>query len=437
MLPTTIRRQVDVIWDKIWASGISNPLTAVEYFSTVLLLRRLSEGPRSDPSRSPWADLIELIDAGDAEAVAQHMVSVQTSFGIGASPDIAAPSTWRDLSTLRTVLDEVDALEITDRNVDVIGDLFEYILNHVNTAGHFGQFRTPRHLMQFLVESLAPRPGEMVVDPACGTGGFLIAAHEYRGGIGERYLGHEVDATMARIAGTNVLLHDMAGAAIHHGDGLQVHEPDADVVLANPPFAGTVMADRVRHFQNETLKTELLFVELIMRRVKPGGRAGVIVPTGVLTSSSSAAVWIRRQLVEGNRLHAVVELPSGTFRPYTGVKTGVLFWNKKKISDDILMMRIENDGYSLDDRRQPIDGGQMESALALLRGEESNLAHTRVSISQVMAAKYNLNPSRYISTPPTADLESTVRSLPDSIADARTSLDQIAEELTRLEGLLG
>lgn len=435
MLPNDVRRQVDAIWDKIWASGVSNPLTAVEYFSTVLLLRRLAETPRGELEAGQWALLIEHIDAGNAEAVAKLMLAVQTSFGIGASPDVASPSTWRDLGTLREVLRDVRALELSDRNHDILGDLFEYLLNHLSTAGHFGQFRTPRHLIKFLVEAVAPRAGETVVDPACGTAGFLIAAHEFRGGTGESYIGNEVDATMARVAATNVLLHAMAGAKIDHGDSLQVETRDADVILANPPFAGAVVADRVQQFESGTLKTELLFIELMMRRLKAGGRAGVVVPTGVLTSPASAAVWIRRQLVESNRLRAVVELPGGVFRPYTGVKTGLLFWSNEPSGDDVLMIRVSNDGYSLDDRREPVAGGELAETLELLRGGSADVAHAAVPVSQLAAEKYNLSPSRYIAAADTGDFGLAGRDLAAAVHSARASMNELSDELLRLEGL--
>lgn len=435
MLPSEIRRQVDAIWDKIWASGVSNPLTAIEYFSTVLLLCRLADHPRIESDAARWPELVSFIDAGDTDAVAQLMLGVQGSFGIGASPDVASPSTWRDLATLWEVLREVRKLELSDRNHDMLGDLFEYMLNHLSSAGHFGQFRTPRHLIKFLVEAVAPRPGETVVDPACGTAGFLIAAHEFRGGDEQPYLGNEVDATMARVAETNVLLHAMGGAKIQHGDSLQIETRDADVILANPPFAGAVVADRVLGYESGTLKTELLFIELMMRRLKERGRAGVVVPTGVLTSPASAAVWIRRQLVESNRLRAVVELPGGVFRPYTGVKTGLLFWSNEPSGDDVLMVRISNDGYSLDDRREPIEGGELEAALQLLRGESADLAHATVPTSHLAAEKYNLSPSRYIAAVDSGDSGLGGRDLAAAVGAARASMNDLTDELLRLEGL--
>ena len=438
MLPIDVRRRVDAIWDKIWASGVSNPLTAIEYFSTVLLLQRLNDSePGRDADTSLQSTLIEHITSGDVSAVAELMLKAQVRFGIGASPDIASASTWQDLSTLKDVLRDVRDLELSDRNHDILGDLFEFMLNHLSTAGHFGQFRTPRHLIRFLVEAVAPQLGETVVDPACGTAGFLIAAHEYRHGTPEDiYVGNEVDATMARIAHTNVLLHEMSGASIRHEDSLRVRVCDADVILANPPFAGAVVADRVIDFESGTLKTELLFIELMMRRLREGGRAGVIVPTGVLTSSASAAVWIRRQLVEGSRLRAVVELPAGIFRPYTGVKTGLLFWSNEPAVEDVLMVRVDHDGYSLDDKREPIEENDLPEVLKLLSGTAANVAHARVHRDELAGNRYNLSPSRYIASESNHDFGLGKASFVDSLKSAKRAAGDLTDELALLEGFV-
>lgn len=441
MLPSQTRRRVDAIWDRIWASGVSNPLTAIEYFSTVLLLRRLHDDAEAGGPDAAlgaiWSRLAEHVALGDSDGVAALMLKVQTHFCIGASPDIASPATWRDLSTLRQVLQEVKNLDLTDRNHDILGDLFEYMLDHLSTAGHFGQFRTPRHLIQFIVAAVDPKPGEVVVDPASGTAGFLIAAHQHRnGGPGERYVGNEVDATIARVAHTNLLLHGMTGGTIRNEDSLLFKEQDADVILANPPFAGSVVADRVIDFQSGTLKTELLFVELMMNRLRAGGRAGVVVPTGVLTSSATAAVWIRRQLLESNHLRAVVELPGGVFRPYAGVKTGLLFWSNEPAGDKVLLVRIENDGYSLDDKREPIEGSDLSGALRLMRGEDAETHHAWVPTAEIAKNKYNLGPSRYIPHTGKDDWGLSGLSLPVALASTRIALSAIEEELAHLEGLV-
>lgn len=403
MLPEPVRRRVDAMWDRIWASGVSNPLTAVEYVSTVLLLRRLAE---THPAASEWAEVREHVAAGSAGAVARTMVRVQSAFGIGASPEASAASTWSDLATLDHVLREVAALEIGDRNHDILGDVFEHVLNHLSTAGRFGQFRTPRHVIQLLVAAVDPQPGEVVLDPAAGTAGFLIAAHEHRRGAAGAYVGHEVDATVARVARTNLLLHGIGSGQVHHGDSLAVTTRDADVVLANPPFAGTVAPERVREYESGTTRTELLFLELTMRRLVPGGRAGVVVPTNVLTATGHAPTWIRSRLLESNRLRAVVELPAGVFRPYTDVRTALLLWSNDAPADDVLLVRVDADGYTLDDKRRPTDRDDLPGALALIRGGTSSVPHARVPRDELRRSGYNLGPSRYIPldapAPPTA-----------------------------------
>ena len=441
MLPSEVRRRVDAMWDRIWASGVSNPLTAIEYVSTVLLLTRIDEqGETGGPAGGGGTTRQQLerhLDDGDVESVASLMLRVQRQFGIGASPDVALAATWHDLSTLRDVLRELRDLELTDRNHDMLGDLFEYVLSHLSTAGHFGQFRTPRHLIRFLVEAVDPQPGEVVVDPAAGTAGFLIAAHEHRGGgPDERYLGDEVDATIARVARTNMLLHGLAGGVIGHGDSLQIKERDADVILANPPFAGAVVADRVVGFESGTLKTELLFLELMMRRLRPGGRAGVVVPSGVLTSSASSAVWIRRQLVESHRLRAVIELPSGVFRPYTGVRTALLLWSNEPATGDVLVVRIDADGYSLDDRRTPVPADDLPEALCLLRGERSGVPHVRVGVTELAENQYNLSPSRYIAHTSDGAEGPVVPSLASAVAVVKRAAGAVLAELDHVQGLL-
>lgn len=433
MLPNDIRRRVDAIWDRVWASGVSNPLTAIEYLSTVLLLRRLTDQGGSNAEL--WAEAVRYAKAGDANAVAILMLRVQSEFGIGASPDVACASTWRDTSVLNSVLLDVANLDLTDRNHDILGDVFEYMLNHLNTAGQFGQFRTPRHLIRFMVETLDPRQGEVVVDPACGTAGFLVAAHEHRGGRHERYSGEEMDATIVRIASTNSLLHGMSGATIRHSDGLANREADADVILANPPFAGSVIAERVRDFESGTLKTELLFMELMLGRLRPGGRAAVIVPTGVITSPSASALWVRRQLLECNRLKAVVELPSGVFRPYTDVRTAILFWSNDSPTEDVLFVRVARDGYSLDDKRTPVSGNDLPAVHALITGKKTDIRHARVPVTDIVAQRYNLSPSRYVSHQTVLPIVSEVP-LADALRDARQKLGMAEMMLSRMEAMI-
>jgi len=438
VLPNDIRRGVDTIWDKIWSSGVSNPLTAIEYLSTVLLLRRETSPPSAHKASGgcSWDQALEVVAGGDSEAVAQLMLSVQQQYGVGASPEVASASTWRDVSTLRQVMWEVEQLKIEDRNHDILGDVFEYVLDYLSTAGHFGQFRTPRHLIKFIVEVLDPGADERVVDPACGTAGFLIAAREHRAGSQGVYSGVEVDATVARIAQTNAIMHGLGRDAIQHADSFEVRDRDVDVIMANPPFAGSVSPERVADFRAGTQRSELLFLELMINRLRPGGRAGVVVPTGVLTSTAAAATWVRRQLLESNHLEAIIELPSGVFRPYTDVKTAVIFWDNDLPGSDVLMVRVDADGHSLDDRRAEIQRNDLPEALALLGGASSaSLANSRVTNATIAKNRYILSPTRYIETqlPPQGYDGPT---LIEALRDVRRKLDGLECDINELEGVL-
>ena len=436
MLPADVRQVVDTIWDKIWSSGISNPLTAIEYLTVILLLRQAStvDNKHLSASLPSWEVTRRLAENGDAQSIAQGMISIQQAYGIGASPEISSPSTWHDIATLREIMSYVDRLILTDRNHDILGDIFEYILNHLSTAGHFGQFRTPRHLIQFIVEVLNPTVGEKILDPACGTAGFLIAAREYRGAANGSYCGIEVDATVARIARTNALVHGLGNDSIMHADSFQLRDRDADVILANLPFAGSITLDRVAEFESGTQKSELLFLELMMNRLRPGGRAGVVVPSSVLTSSSSGTTWIRRKLVESNDLKAVIELPSGVFRPYTDVRTAVLVWANSRPGHDVMMIKVGSDGHSPDDRRGEVEQNDLPAALALLSGnDEAQVPHSRVPLSVIVSNRYILSPSRYIQSPNAAPAYSGP-SVTDALESVKRELSQLSAILEELEG---
>jgi type I restriction-modification system DNA methylase subunit len=323
------------------------------------------------------------------------MVDTEPSDGL-----ITPKAMWSDLERLSLILRIFDDLEVEDRNRDVLGDVYEYVLSKMSTAGHYGQFRTPRHLIRFVAEATAPKEDDLVLDPACGTGGFLIAAAELADDRRLlRLVGEEIDPTISKLARTNVLLHGLENATISTGDSLSGEGASADVILANPPFAGTVAAGRSDRFKIKTNKTELLFLELMMDRLAQGGRAGVVVPWGVLTSTAVAATAIRERLLTNFRLKSVVELPSGVFRPYTGVRTAVLFWSNEPPAKDVLMIRIENDGFSLDDRREPIPGSELPSALALLQGRpkaSKGLLSKKVLISEIAPNGWRIGPSTYV-----------------------------------------
>ena len=288
--------------------------------------------------------------------------------------------------------------------------------------------------MQFLVAALNPQPGEAVLDPACGTGGFLIAAAEHVSGGGSTYLGDESDHTMSRLATANMVLHGLPPTAIRRRDALGHLEPEADVILANPPFAGSVDRDRASLFECGGGRSEILFLELMMRRLRTGGRAGVVVPLGLLSGRSAAARYIRSKLVDTTRLEAVIELPSGVFRPYTDIKTALLIWHQLKPNGNpILMARAKADGLSLDDRRREVEDNDLPAILAALKGDKSGGARTDlvrlVPSTEIRNHEYDLTPIRYLALEHRRSSKRPYGSSVNSAQDLATSLLKLVTDI--------
>src|SRR5713226_583221 len=277
---------------------------------------------------------------------------------------------------LAKVVDMIDKVPMEDR--DTKGDLYEYMLGKIASAGQNGQFRTPRHIIRLMVEMVAPKPTDIVCDPACGTCGFLVAVGEY---LRERhpealrdpklrkhyhhglFHGFDFDNTMLRIGSMNMLLHGVESPDVIYRDSLsQDHageEEKYSLVLANPPFAGSLDYENTAKDLLQvvkTKKTELLFLALFLRLLKPGGRAAVIVPDGVLFGSSNAHKELRRMLVEDQKLDAVISLPGVVFKPYAGVSTAILLFTKTNSggTDHVWFYDCQADGWSLDDKRTPL-----------------------------------------------------------------------------------
>jgi type I restriction enzyme M protein len=407
-----LRSKVDRVWDAFWSGGVSNPLQVIEQITYLLFIRRLDdlhtraesraralgqpiEGgifPEGDDAQArPWSDLrwskfremdparmYDVVDGrvfpflrelgGDGSTYAHHMRDAR--FGIPTP------------ALLAKVVDMVAHIPMDRR--DTNGDLYEYMLSKLSTSGTNGQFRTPRHLIELMVTMTAPKPDDVIVDPACGSAGFLVAAEEW---VREQhpesqrdpklrehfhhgmFHGFDFDSTMLRIGSMNMQMHGVENSDIRYRDSLSEaagHDEGAySLILANPPFAGSldyesVSTDLLRTVK--TKKTELLFLALFLRLLKPGGRAAVIVPDGVLFGSSKAHKTLRRSLVEEHQLEGVVKLPSGAFKPYAGVSTAILFFTKTGVggTDEVWFYDVQADGLSLDDKRQPLlDAGQL------------------------------------------------------------------------------
>lgn len=403
MLTGELRSQIDAIWNAFWTGGISNPLEVIEQITYLLFLRRLDDlqtleelkaqrlkkpierrifPEGKDPKKMPYDQLrwskFKNLEAREMYAtVSDHVFPFLRTLG-GDESTYAhhmkdARFTIPTPALLAKVVDLIDHVPMEDR--DTKGDLYEYMLGKIASAGQNGQFRTPRHIIRLMVEMVAPKPMDIVCDPACGTCGFLVAVGEY---LRERhpetltdpklrkhfhhglFHGFDFDNTMLRIGSMNMLLHGVENPDVVYRDSLsQDHAGEEEkytLVLANPPFAGSLDYENTAKDLLQvvkTKKTELLFVSLFLRLLKPGGRAAVIVPDGVLFGSSNAHKTLRKILVDDQKLDAVISLPGGVFKPYAGVSTAILIFTKTNSggTDFVWFYDVQADGWSLDDKR--------------------------------------------------------------------------------------
>lgn len=430
MLEHNVRRDLDRAWDSVWSTGVTNPIVVSDLLGTLLMAGAV-EG-------DVWIRLRVAAGLGAGHEIAAGLSEVRRKYGIEPGSEIEAPEFWASDHSLNRAMDLLGP--VIEANGDILGDIYEHILAKLSLAGHFGQFRTPRHIVDFMVELMDPQDGEIVADPACGSGGFLVSASDYRkrSGRGGVEIGIEIDRTIARIAVANTVFHGMTASTILQGDGLTRKLPQApDIVLANPPFAGVVNDDVAQLFRAGSSKTELLFVESIARSLAPNGRAAVVVPSGVVTGGNGAARYIRRHLLEENTLDAVIELPSGVFRPYTDVKTSILVWRNTRpaAGGKVKMIRLEDDGFSRDSKRTPITDNELPTVIRALRGESADIAAVDVDADSIAATGYSLNPSRYIGVRGTRDPENGP-TIKESMALLNDSVRAISLKLAQIEELI-
>jgi type I restriction enzyme M protein len=398
-----LKSQIDKIWNDFWSGGISNPLEVMEQLTYLLFLKRLDElqtleenkaarlgepierriFPKGKDDRGRayedfrWSRLKNFAPAEMFEIVGEHVFPwLRTLGGEGSTYATHMRDARFTIPTpglLQKAIDGLDGVAMVDR--DTKGDVYEYMLSKIATAGQNGQFRTPRHIIGLMVEMMAPSPTDVICDPACGTCGFLIAAGEYvrrhhpealrdkklsRHFHEDMFNGFDFDGTMLRIGSMNMLLHGVEHPDVRYKDSLAeehgAEEEAYSLILANPPFAGSLDYENVAKDLLQvvkTKKTELLFLALFLRLLKPGGRAAVIVPDGVLFGSTKAHKELRRILVEDQKLDGIVSLPSGVFKPYAGVSTAIVMFTKTNSggTDYVWFYDLQADGRSLDDKR--------------------------------------------------------------------------------------
>ena len=484
MLSQTIQAKIDQLWDKFWSGGISNPLAAIEQISYLLFMRRLDELDlklkgdaefTGEPYISLFDGNFQLPDSKEdvdkatlrwsffkhleGEEMLSHIQRKVFPFIRGMKEEgtsfarhmkdavfiIPKPSLLTEaISTIDDIYREIEKESKRGESFqDIQGDMYEYLLSEISTSGKNGQFRTPRHIIKLMVELVAPKVGESICDPACGTGGFLVGAYHFiltqhtapehldtdddgftRGTLGDTladqklweqlrvrtFYGYDFDTTMVRIGLMNLLLHGISNPRIDYQDtlGKKYKEDEKyDVMLANPPFKGHIdKGDINEGFTITTTKTELLFVNRIINSLVVGGRAGVIVPDGVLFSSSKAHKNLRKMLIEKCELQGIVSMPSGVFKPYAGVSAAILMFVKGGKTGKVWFYDMESDGYSLDDKRTKLAGyGNLQDIVKQWHNrhkQEENdrqSKHFFVPVEEIVENGYDLSISRYKEIP--------------------------------------
>lgn len=407
MITGELKSKVDSVWNAFWSGGIANPLEVMEQITYLLFIRRLDDMHTSEEKKASllkkkiekpvfsaeqqnyrWSrlknqdasEMYKTVSEGVFPFIREYKGNGTTysHFMRDARFTIQTPA------LLAKVVDLIDQIPMEDR--DTKGDVYEYMLGKIASAGQNGQFRTPRHIIKMMVDMTAPKPTDIICDPACGTAGFLVSAYEYLfehhgkdifpdKTLSEHFYkklfnGFDFDNTMLRIGSMNMTLHGVDNPNIRYKDSLaEEHSGDDSMftlILANPPFAGSLDYETTaKDLQKivKTKKTELLFLALFLRLLKTGGRAAVIVPDGVLFGSSNAHKELRRILVEEQKLDGIVSMPSGVFKPYAGVSTAVLLFTKTNSggTDNVWFYDMKADGFSLDDKRTTLDAAKHET----------------------------------------------------------------------------
>ncbi|MCD8006640.1 MAG: type I restriction-modification system subunit M [Oscillospiraceae bacterium] len=510
MITGVIKNKIDKIWTDIWAGGITNPLTVIEQLTYLMFIRSLDEKelesesfenisgtkmPRIFPQSSAgqsmrWSKFKNSDPRQIYDIISQRVFPAIKNMRGGKLPDFddrgemlmpdddpfATDSgntafarymsdamflipTPQVLQKIITGLDDLYEHDIAD--LDMQGDLYEYMLGKLSTAGQNGQFRTPKHIREMMVELIQPTPDDIICDPACGTAGFLVSAAEYIRAhyenvmtpkqwehfSGTMFTGYDTDRTMLRISAMNLMLHSIGNPDIDYRDSVSKQNQISDkftVCLANPPFKGTVDAESINDnlkAVTNTKKTELLFLALFLRMMKKGGRCACIVPDGVLFGSSVAHKSIRRELIENHQLRAVISMPSGVFKPYAGVSTAVLVFTKTGAggTDQVWFYDMRADGFTLDDKRSETPDNDIPDIIKRFHNLEAEKARSRTDQSffvpkqEIVDNGYDLSINKYKQT----EYVPVEYPTPTEILDRLDGLEvEIAEGLKELRGMV-
>ena len=490
MITGELKNKVDRIWETFWTGGITNPLDVIEQFTYLLFIKQLDEVETKreadaavlgyepdrifpdDAQEYRWSKFKNLGDSAKMYALIQNKVFPFIK-NLHSDSDSAYSRYMGDAifkiptpGMLSKVVDGIEGLGLDEASEggDTKGDLYEYLLSKVATAGTNGQFRTPRHIIKMMVDMVQPNPGDTIIDPAMGSAGFLIEAQTYlREHHSDLFMddaqrehfnntmfyGNDMDSTMLRIGAMNMMLHGVENPNISYRDSLSESNTDEEkysLVLANPPFKGSLDAEAVASSLlkvTKTKKTELLFLALFLRVLKKGGRAAVIVPDGVLFGSSKAHKQIRKEIIDNNKLTAVVSMPSGVFKPYAGVSTAILFFTKTGAggTDKVWFYDMKADGFSLDDKRQPVQENDIPDIVARYSNLEAESSRKRteqsffVPVEEIKKNDYDLSINKYkeieyvpVEYPPTEEILGNIDALESEIQAELAELKKLLKK---------
>lgn len=445
MITGEIKNKVDKIWETFWTGGVTNPLSVIEQITYLLFIRGLDEAEARKEKEAvllgiPYKRIfpedkqyLRWSKFKDFDAEKMYQIVSQEVFpfikSLHGDKDSAYTKYMADAIfiiptplLLEKIVTALDEIPMEDR--DTKGDLYEYLLSKIATSGTNGQFRTPRHIIQMMVELMKPTPQDSIVDPAAGSAGFLVACGEY---LREKhkelfmdkqlrehfnnnmFFGYDMDRTMLRIGAMNMMLHGVDNPNIEYRDSLSEQNTDTNkytLILTNPPFKGSLDYDAVAKDllkTAKTKKTELLFLSLMLRMLKKGGRCASIVPDGVLFGSSKAHVAVRKEIVENHKLEAVISMPSGVFKPYAGVSTAIIIFTKTGAggTDKVWFYDMQADGYSLDDKRNPVEENDIPDIVARFSNLAAEVERQRTEKSffvpkdEIVANGYDLSINKY------------------------------------------
>lgn len=497
MITGELKNKIDSLWDIFAAGGLVNPLDVIEQITYLMFIHDLDESDNLHAKEAAMLGLPYQSIFGDEVQIGERMVdgnqlkwSVFRDFPAGkqysvmqelvfpfiknlhGDKDSAYSKYMGDaifklptpllLSKVISALDVIYQLMNENQSADVRGDTYEYLLSKISQSGLNGQFRTPRHIIKMMVELMAPKADEVICDPACGTSGFLVAAGEYlkenrkeeiffNKQKKDHYMNHmfhgfDMDRTMLRIGAMNMMTHGIDNPYIEYRDSLSDQNPDKNkysLILANPPFKGSLDADTVSADLLKvckTKKTELLFLALFLRMLRVGGRCACIVPDGVLFGSSTAHKAIRKEIIDGNRLEAVISMPSGVFKPYAGVSTAILIFTKTGHggTDKVWFYDMQADGFSLDDKRSPVAENDIPDIITRFHNLEGETDRQRTEKSffvpkeEIVENEYDLSINKYKKTeyvaveyPPTSEIMAELKTLEKQIGEAMDELEKL------------